>query len=71
MKYCVDCQAFLSSDKCPTCGGSARRKQSIFTSDAQESSAARRLSTIQEEDPSNDDVTRALDSDLGSTTTPN
>lgn len=59
MKYCQECEAFLAGDTCPTCGSRASRRQSIFAND---DDRARRISTIQEEDPFNDDINRVFDS---------
>lgn len=66
MKYCLDCEKFLSSENCPTCGSVAVRRQSIFRKNNQENGNSRRLSTIQEEDPINDNISRVHDADPNS-----
>jgi predicted RNA-binding protein with PUA domain len=59
MKWCKGCNKVLADITCPTCGERGVNTQIIHRCDSQDSSIRRRVSTITEEDPNNDDLTRA------------
>lgn len=61
MNWCPDCQKFLPARICPTCGGPAFRRQSLFKVEDDDISKRRRISTIREEDPHDDDINRIHD----------
>lgn len=56
MKWCKGCQKVLSESICPTCGERGVTTQTIFRN--LDTSQYRRVSTITEEDPHNDDLNR-------------
>lgn len=58
MKWCRGCNKVLADARCPTCGELGINTQIIHRSGV-DSSQRRRISTITEEDPNNDDLTRA------------
>lgn len=61
MKWCSGCNKVLSDARCPTCGELGVNTQIIHRSDFHDSCIRRRINTITEEDPNNDNLERAND----------
>ncbi len=59
MKWCRGCNKVLADARCPTCGELGVNTQIIHRPDSHDSSIRRRVSTITEEDPNNDDLAKA------------
>lgn len=61
MKLCRGCNKVLADARCPTCGELGVNTQIIHRPDPHDSSIRRRISTVTEEDPNQDDVNRIND----------
>ena len=61
MKLCKGCNKVLAGITCPICGERGVTTQIIHRPSEFDSAQRRRISTITEEDPTNDDNTRATE----------